>query len=166
MVHKKKLFRKSSVKYGTFSEGPTWSVLCPLCSYKKWKAVINCPKIVACTVNIVKFLVCIISKHSWKAISLMFEIEICGPCLLWKIKWGRGQHGPSGPPCGYAPANMENIYIVKNGVCLDLRVCYPNLSIPQIFCYLISKPNFKGIYNSSVRKPSYALWHRKLTYLL
>ena len=98
MVHKKKLFRKSSVKYRTFSEGPTWSVLYPLCSYKKWNAVINCPKIVACTVNIVKFLVCIIFKHPWKAISLMFEIEICGPCLLWKMKWGRGQHGPSGTP--------------------------------------------------------------------
>ena len=27
MVHNKKLFRRSSVKYQTFSEGPTWSDL-------------------------------------------------------------------------------------------------------------------------------------------
>ena len=30
MVHKKKLFKRSSVKYWIFSEGPTWSDLSPM----------------------------------------------------------------------------------------------------------------------------------------
>ena len=57
MVHKKKLFRSSSVsdlKYQTFSEGPTWSDLFRLCSSKKWKAAINCQKNVTYTVKLKK----------------------------------------------------------------------------------------------------------------
>ena len=56
-----------------FSEGPTLSigpfqkVQCEMVYLpyvvKKWKIVINCPKIVAYTVKIRKFLVCIISEH-------------------------------------------------------------------------------------------------------
>ena len=59
MVHHKKLFRRCSVKYRTFSEGPIWSDL-----IKNWKPAVNCPKIVAYTVKIVKFLVRIFSEHS------------------------------------------------------------------------------------------------------
>ena len=32
MVHNEKIFRRSSVKYRTFSEGPAWDDLFPLCS--------------------------------------------------------------------------------------------------------------------------------------
>ena len=62
IIHYEKLFRRSRGKYQTFLEGPMWSDLFPFCSKKKWKAAINCPKIVAYTVKIVKFLVC--DEHS------------------------------------------------------------------------------------------------------
>ena len=52
-------------------------------------------KYVAYTVNTVKFLVHIISKHGGKAIPLMFETEICGPFLVRKIKLG--VMGPRAP---------------------------------------------------------------------
>ena len=58
---------------------------------KKWKAAINCSKIVAYTVKIVRFLVFIISEYPQKSISLKFEIEIFRPCLVWKL------HGPLPP---------------------------------------------------------------------
>ena len=41
MVHNKKLFRRSIVKYRTFSKGPTWRDLFFLCSQK----IKNCPKL-------------------------------------------------------------------------------------------------------------------------
>ena len=63
MVHNKKLFRSSSDKYRIFSEGPTWSDLHLLCSYKKWKAAENCRKLVAHAIKIVKLLIRIISKQ-------------------------------------------------------------------------------------------------------
>ena len=44
------------------------------------------------TVKIVKFPVRIISEHLKKAISLMFETETVGPCLVRKLKWEG--HGP------------------------------------------------------------------------
>ena len=52
MIHNKKIFRRSNVK---------WSIY--LMSLKKWRANVNCPKIVAYTVKIVKFLVRVISEH-------------------------------------------------------------------------------------------------------
>ena len=63
MVHNKKLFRRSSVKYQTFSEGPTWSDLFSLRSKKKWKAAVNSPRIVVYTVKSVTFLVRINSEY-------------------------------------------------------------------------------------------------------
>ena len=54
MVRNKKIFTRSSVKYWTFSKGPTLSDLFPLCSYKKRKSaksVINYAKIEAWTVK-------------------------------------------------------------------------------------------------------------------
>ena len=42
-----------------------------------------------------KFLVRIISEHSVKAASLVFETETVGPCLVRKLKLGG--HGPPGP---------------------------------------------------------------------
>ena len=42
MVHNEKLFKKSSVKYQTFSADPMLSDL-----FSLWKAAMNCPKIVA-----------------------------------------------------------------------------------------------------------------------
>ena len=80
MVHNEKIFRRSRDKYRTFSEDPTWSDIF-LCSYKKWKAAINCSQNVAYTVKIVKFLVNIISEHPWKAIFLVIETETVWPCL-------------------------------------------------------------------------------------
>ena len=65
MDHNKELFKSSRFKYRTFSKGPIWSDLFPLCSCNRWKPAINCPKIVVYTVKIVKFLVRIISEHSW-----------------------------------------------------------------------------------------------------
>ena len=41
-------------------------------------------------VIIVKFLVCTISENLLKAMSLMFETDIFGPCLVWILKWGGG----------------------------------------------------------------------------
>ena len=52
-------------------------------------------------VKLVKFLVRIISEHPQKAISLMFETDIFGACLVWKL----APHGPPAsplPPSGYA----------------------------------------------------------------
>ena len=54
MVHRKKLLRRSSVKYRTF-EGPVWSYY-----LEKMKSAKNCLKIVANMVKIGKFLVRII----------------------------------------------------------------------------------------------------------
>ena len=48
-------------------------------------------------VIIVKFLVCTISENLLKAMSLMFETDIFGPCLVWILKWGGGGHGPPAP---------------------------------------------------------------------
>ena len=89
--HNKQLFRRSSVKYRTFSEGPTWSDLFPLCSKKKWKTAVNCPKIVAYMVKIVKFLVCVISEHPQKAISLMIK-------TWWTLFSSETEVGRSWPP--------------------------------------------------------------------
>ena len=86
MVHNKELSKSSRVKYQTFLKGPTGSDLFSLCSQKKWKAAINCPKIVTYTVKIVKFLVRVISEHSLKAISVMFESGTFGSCLVQKLK--------------------------------------------------------------------------------
>ena len=36
-------------------------------------------------------------------VSLMFETETVGPCLVWKLKWGGGGDWPPWPPRGYAP---------------------------------------------------------------
>ena len=55
---------------------------------KNEKAAINCSKIVAYSVKIVKFLVSIISEHPQKAIFLVFEAETVGPCLVQKMKLG------------------------------------------------------------------------------
>ena len=33
----------------------------------------------------------------------MFEIEIVGPCLVWKLKWGGGGEAYLPLPSGYAP---------------------------------------------------------------
>ena len=49
-------------------------------------AAIYCPKILTYTVNIVKYLVHIISKHPLKALSLMFETETS----LWKHQKSSG----------------------------------------------------------------------------
>ena len=59
MVHYVKLFRRSSVKYRTFLEGPTWSDLFPYVVRKNEKL----SKIVAYTVKIMKLLVRKISEH-------------------------------------------------------------------------------------------------------
>ena len=34
----------------------------------------------------------------------MFEIETVGPCLVWKLKWWWGGHGPPDLPSGYTSA--------------------------------------------------------------
>ena len=102
MVHKKKLFSRSSVKYRTFSEGPREVIYFPYVVKKKWKAAINCPKIVTYTVKIVKFLVLynfwtsvksnIRNVWNWNFWTLFgSEIEVRGP-------W------PPAFPSGYAPA--------------------------------------------------------------
>ena len=66
--------------------------------WEKWEAAVNCPNIAAYSVKIVKFLVRIISEPPWKAISLMFETETFGPCLVWKLNYRRkgigGWHYP------------------------------------------------------------------------
>ena len=81
-----KLFIRSSIKYQIFLEGLTWSDLFSLCIY----AAVNYPKIVACTVKVVKFLVRIISEqHPEKPISLIFETESVALRLFRKLKWGR-----------------------------------------------------------------------------
>ena len=95
MVHNEKPFRRCSVRYWTFSESPTWSDIFPLYSKKKWKADVYWPKIVTYTVNIVKFLVHIISKHPLKAISLIFETGTVGPCLYREVKLGEGAWPPA-----------------------------------------------------------------------
>ena len=53
-------------------------------------------------VKIVTFLVPIIPEHQKKVISLMFETETFGLCLVRKLRGGG--HGPLGHPSGYAPA--------------------------------------------------------------
>ena len=50
-----------------------------------------------------EFLVHIISEHPQKTISLMFETETLGPCLVRKLKCvcrggGGGGYGPLAPP--------------------------------------------------------------------
>ena len=60
MFHNKKCYSRSNVKYRTFSEGPTRSALFLL----KLKSYINCPKIRAETLKIVKFLIYVISEHT------------------------------------------------------------------------------------------------------
>ena len=54
------------------------------------------------TIKTVKFLVRVISEHSYKAISMIFETETVGPCLFWKMKCVcggvRGGGGGPGPP--------------------------------------------------------------------
>ena len=89
IVHNKKLFRRSSVSYRTFSEGPTWSDLFPLCSQKKWKAVVNCPNIVAYLVKILTSLVCITpvksnipkvwNRNCWTLFGSEIEVGCHGP---------------------------------------------------------------------------------------
>ena len=108
LVHKKKLFRRSSVNYRTFRAGPTWSDL--LHAEKKVKAALNCPKIVTYTVKSVTFLFHIISGQLWKAMFLMFETETVAPCLVRKLKWER--HGSPGPSSGYAPGLWGDWYLI------------------------------------------------------
>ena len=57
---------------------------------EKKKAAVNGPKIVADTMKIVKFLLHLISEYPYKGITLMLETETVGPCLVWKLKRGRG----------------------------------------------------------------------------
>ena len=56
-----------------------------------------------------KFLVCIVSEHSLKATSLVFETETVGPCLVAKFKWEVWAQGPPGRLSGYAPCIYPNI---------------------------------------------------------
>ena len=73
----------------------------------------NCPKTVAYMVKIVKFLVRIISEHSEKSVSLMFETETLEPCLVWKLKWGwPWPLAPPPLPNGYAPVLNEIIGVI------------------------------------------------------
>ena len=75
-----------------FSEGPALSI------GPFQKAAINCSKIVAYMVKIVNFLVSIVFEHSQKAISLVFETETVGSCLIQKLRCGgRGRGGGHGP---------------------------------------------------------------------
>ena len=53
-----------------------------------------------------KFLVRKISEHPQKAISLMFETETVGPCLIRKLKWGMGEH-PPWPPQWLRPRILD-----------------------------------------------------------
>ena len=54
--------------------------------------------------KIVKFLICIISEHSLKLTSLVFETKTVGSCFVGKLKWGeeKGRRGaamaPLAPP--------------------------------------------------------------------
>ena len=110
MVHNKRLFRRSSVKYWTFSKGPTWSDLFPLRIKKKWKAAVNCPKIVVYTVKIIKCLVRIISEHPQKAISLMFETETVGLCLVRKLNLVGGGMAPQPPLPSSGYASVKSLH--------------------------------------------------------
>ena len=60
-----------------------------------------------------EFLVHIISEHPQKTISLMFETETLGPCLVRKLKCVcRGGGGGVWPPCspnGYTP--LKGIFV-------------------------------------------------------
>ena len=82
-------FSKSpTLSIGNFQKVQREVIYSPYAVRENEKPPLNCPKIVAYMVKIVKFLVCIISEHPKKAISLMFETETLGPCLVRKLKWG------------------------------------------------------------------------------
>ena len=51
---------------------------------------VNCRKIVAYAIKIMKFLVHIISAHTYVTMSLMFQTETVEPCLVQKLKWRYG----------------------------------------------------------------------------
>ena len=69
MVHKKKLFRRSRVKYRTYSKGPTWSDLFPLCRSKKCRHKLskNC------------------SIYGKTCSIYVKTCEISSPCNFWTI---------------------------------------------------------------------------------
>ena len=57
-----------------------------------------------------KFLVRITSGHPQKEISLMFEAETVGPCLVRKLKWDGEGHGPPSHP----PQWLQPWLVMKN----------------------------------------------------
>ena len=75
---------------------------------------VNCPKIIAYAVKTVKFIVCIISEHPLKSISLIFKTETVGLCLVQKLNQtggGGGRHGPLAPwpPIVYTSGLMSTM---------------------------------------------------------
>ena len=106
MVHNKKLFRKSSVKYRTFSEGPTWSDSFSLCNYKMKR----CRKLSEnCSIHD-KNCEIFDPYNSWTPVKINI-LDVWnwnfGPCFFRKLKWGEGGTAPlpPGSPNGYASAS-------------------------------------------------------------
>ena len=115
MFHNKKIFRRCSIKYRTFHKVQR-DVIYLAYVFKEWKAAVNYPKIVAYAIKIVKFLVCIISEHPLKAISLIFETKTVGTSLVQKLKW-KGCEGWTRAlwlPSGYVlhMLNFQKMYML------------------------------------------------------
>ena len=87
-------------------------------------------------VNIVKFLVHIISEHPLKAISLMFENETVGPCLFQKLKCGGAMVTLARPPRWLRPwVRGETFLIFQSGegkFAISLYVRWSEF--PQTYC--------------------------------
>ena len=109
MVDNKKLFSKSSVKYRTFSEGPTSSDLFPLCSLRKWKAAVNYPKVLLSTRKW--------NRSCWRLFSSQIEVE-----------GGGGGGGRGGRGLGMGPLPPLPVATPLSWLTSFTLICHPKIS--------------------------------------